>query len=122
MTEAEWLMSCSPRSLLFSLGERPALRKQVLFAAASWRLIWSHAEPCEREEIVVWERYADGLVPAEEVIAAREAYGGEGSGTSLEENPSWWAVLTAEDAAEQGAQAKCGDPENLEQEERWAAA
>src|SRR5262249_38668175 len=78
--------------------------------------------PCEREEISVWERYADGRATAEEVIAARQAYGEEGSGTSPEENPFWWAVLTAEDAAEQGAQALCGDPEDLEQEERWIAA
>ncbi len=121
MNEEEWQASDSPRSLLFAL-EGPTLRKQVLFAAACWRLIWGHAEPCEREEVAVWERFADGMATAEEVVAAREAYGGKGSGTAPTPTPPWWAILTAEDAAEQGAQAMCGDPRDLEGERQWSAA
>jgi hypothetical protein len=95
MTEAEWLVCCSPRELLLYLGNKVSLRKQMLFAVVCRRLIWTWLEDYERSETVVWEQYADGLATSDDVVAAREAYGGEGSAVEPEWNPPWWVIHAA---------------------------
>ncbi|OWK36546.1 hypothetical protein [Fimbriiglobus ruber] len=74
MTEAEWLASEDPKTMLDYVREKAGERKLRLFAAGCCIRVRSKTK-WERthQAILAAELYADGLMSAEEVAAARQA-------------------------------------------------
>jgi hypothetical protein len=74
MTEAEWLASDEPEEMLLHLSDTDGLsdRKARLFGCSCVRRVWDelHDERL-REATEVAERFADGLVSARQLAAAR---------------------------------------------------
>jgi hypothetical protein len=73
MTEAEWNTSTEPHKMLLALraSGRASDRKLRLFTCACCRLIWDFPnDERPRRAVAVAERYADGLAPSGEVLAA----------------------------------------------------
>ena len=81
MTDAAWLKCTNPVRMLAYLGSipayrpgRPTSRKLRLFACAAVRMFWAHlTDGSCRTAVEVAEQFADGLVGADELNAAREA-------------------------------------------------
>ncbi len=69
MTEAEWLKGSNPsRMLYFLMDNQPSQRKQRLFGCACCRRIWHLlTDQRSRRAVESAERWADGLVSAEEL-------------------------------------------------------
>ena len=68
MTEAEWLACKWPESMIKFLGTGASGRKLRLFAIASVRLVERRIQDLEcRAALLVFERYADGLVERAEL-------------------------------------------------------
>ena len=75
MTEADWLKCRKrPDMMLAYLAGRATDRKLRLYACACTRHVWPHlvAEDQSRQLVELHERYADGLVSREEVVAAAQ--------------------------------------------------
>jgi hypothetical protein len=72
MTEQKWLTETDPLALLRCLGDEASTRKLRLFACACCRQVW-HLLPDERWRgaVEAAERFADGLIGADEFAAAR---------------------------------------------------
>jgi hypothetical protein len=106
MTEEQWL-KCKkrPDTMLASVASRATERKLRLYACACTRHVWPHliAEDHSRELLELHERYADGLISREEVVAAgRPAWEAVGTGfdssvknRGKEETPEKRAVVVA---------------------------
>jgi hypothetical protein len=81
MTDAAWLKCSNPVRMLAYLGSipayrpgRPTSRKLRLFACAAVRMVWAQlTDGSCRMAVEVAEQFADGLVGADELNAAREA-------------------------------------------------
>jgi hypothetical protein len=72
MTEAEWLASADPQEMLVILPGKGSDRKLQLFACACCRRLWHLLqEDRHRQAVEVVERYADGLLSAEDVMHVR---------------------------------------------------
>ena len=70
MTEAEWLASNDPETMLSSLGKARD-RKLRLFACACCRRLWDEiGETAGRRKVTITEMYADGAVIEEQFLAA----------------------------------------------------
>jgi hypothetical protein len=71
MTEAEWLASAHPPSMLAALRGGASERKLRLYACACARLAWHLLiDDRSRAAVEVAERLADGQAPWEEAVAA----------------------------------------------------
>lgn len=74
MTEAEWLACSEPLPILRFLHGRASERKLRLFVVACCRAIWEgFRDMRSRAAVEVAERFADGLVSAEELRTAYQA-------------------------------------------------
>jgi hypothetical protein len=74
MTEAEWLASDNPRPMLDWLRARASDRKFRLFGCACCRGVWPLlTNESSRRAVEMAERYADGEVAVEQLIAAAAA-------------------------------------------------
>jgi hypothetical protein len=74
MTEADWLASTDPQTMLSFLWAKTSGRKLGLFAVACARRIWDLlTDERSRKVVDVAERYSDGLVGRRELDAARRA-------------------------------------------------
>jgi hypothetical protein len=74
MTEAEWLTGTDCRAMMRALRGRASDRKLRLFAAACWqRLRHLLQDGHLRWFLGLLEPHADGLVPPQEIAAARQA-------------------------------------------------
>jgi hypothetical protein len=83
MTEAEWLNCNDLDRLLSYLRDRVSARKFRLFAAACCRRVWDLLpDESSRGLVGVLEQYADGLVGARDLEAARR----------VSMNPAWYAT------------------------------
>lgn len=78
LTESEWLTCSDPTRMLdFLVPGTTSDRKLRLFACACCRRIWHLLpEAACRDAVELAERYADGVVAAEELVAAGEAFDG----------------------------------------------
>lgn len=75
MTDADWL-SCTtrPKAMLTAVRRRASGRKLQLLACGVCRLVWEHVpEPACRAAVAAAERFADGLLPADEFQAMMRA-------------------------------------------------
>ncbi len=71
MTELDWLLSDDPRPMLANLPHSTQ-RKLYLWCAACCRRVWDlFADANSRYAVVAAERYADGELTVEQLIAAR---------------------------------------------------
>ncbi len=76
MTEADWLSCTDPARMLAFLGDKVSSRKLRLFGCACCRRIWDLlADPRSRQAVETTRRFADGLVPARKLRAAKAAAG-----------------------------------------------
>jgi hypothetical protein len=73
MTEAEWLASTDPLTMLKHLGEGADKRKLRLFGCACARQIWPRLDEAGKRAVEVGERFADGRADGQELSAAAEA-------------------------------------------------
>jgi hypothetical protein len=75
MTEVEWLVSDTPKSMLSLLRDRglASERKMRLFSCAGCRRVWPLLGDQARSTVEVAERYADGAATDEEREAAQQA-------------------------------------------------
>src|SRR5436305_9091592 len=70
-TEASWLQSTTPGSLLLSLkGKRMPRQRRLLAVACCRRVLDLMADPESRRAVEVGERFADGAATAEELEKA----------------------------------------------------
>lgn len=103
MTEAEWLACTDPRVLLDHVRSRAGGRKLRLFACACARQVWAHlADPRSRAAVEAAERFADGGVPAAELLAAEAEAFEVARGADLRttvSDPAWSAARAAARAA-----------------------
>lgn len=68
MTQAEWLISTDPRSMLSFLRDKASDRKRRLFSVACCRRIWHlFRDQCACKAVEVAERYADGNATIKEL-------------------------------------------------------
>lgn len=75
MTDADWL-SCTtrPKAMLTAVRRRASGRKLQLLACGVCRLVWEHVpEPACKAAVAAAERFADGLLPADEFQAMARA-------------------------------------------------
>jgi hypothetical protein len=86
MTEGEWRRSTDPEAMLAFLLGRGSERKLRLFAVACSRRVWPGIDDLGRSAVEAAELYADGLLGAEELRAARLACRGAG------ERACWYAA------------------------------
>jgi hypothetical protein len=76
MNEAEWLACADPVPLLLFLPRTISDRKLRLFCCACCRAIWQQMKDRRsRAAVEAAERYADGLITADDLTAARDAAG-----------------------------------------------
>jgi hypothetical protein len=76
MTEAEWMACTDPTPMLDFLRGKASKRKFRFFACACWRRAWRLLTNEEdRNAVLVAERFADGLVSAEELPEAFDENG-----------------------------------------------
>ena len=74
MTEQEWLKGTQPRRMLDHIIEKASTRKRLLFSCASCRRVWDRINDDRgRHGVEIAEQFADGLVPAKELLQASEA-------------------------------------------------
>jgi hypothetical protein len=72
-TEFDWLTCPDPKKLCFFMRDRVSERKLRLVACACCRQVWGLLkDPRSRRAVEAAERYADGLLGAEELIAVGE--------------------------------------------------
>jgi hypothetical protein len=90
MTEQQWLASSDPDEMLGFLGARVSERKRRLFACACARRVWEFLSREGQKAVRVAEKYADGLIGAEELRRAHRR-----SGTSR--RSPWWRCLMGHD-------------------------
>jgi hypothetical protein len=117
MTEAEWLISVVPQKMRQHLEEstKGGERKMRLFAVACGRRVeqW-FVDPCQRSAVDVLERYADGIVSAEELRRSELLTGQIDEGhvalTADHEDRDQDALDAAFHTAQVVAQATCNDP------------
>jgi hypothetical protein len=93
--ESEWLACTDPLVLIQWEGPQATNRKLRLFACACCRLVWDRlTAPRTREAVEVAERFADGLVTAEDLLAAFRGVARDGSswtdlGWAARDTASW---------------------------------
>jgi hypothetical protein len=74
MTEAEWLACADPRKMLDELPGRVSSRKLRLLVCACCRRVWDLlADPRSQQAVELAERYADGLVGRDALVAGQRA-------------------------------------------------
>jgi hypothetical protein len=72
MTDAEWMTSTDPQTMLESVRGEVSERKLRLFAVACCRLVWHLlVDERSRKAVEVAERFADGGATQQEIEAAR---------------------------------------------------
>jgi hypothetical protein len=98
MTEAEWLRYFVPTGMLPGVSGRA--RKLRLFACATCRRLWFLlTDPRSRAAVEAAERFADGLIGAEELAAAAALAERAAWEAEQQQRHGWNAALTAARAA-----------------------
>jgi hypothetical protein len=116
MTETEWPTSADPQAMLSFLRGKASDRKLRLFACACCRRIWHLlTHPASVADVEISERYADGLIDAEELKRRQWANEVESSFNGLTDDPPWHAPavpawLVRADRVAQGVAREAIDP------------
>ena len=102
MTEADWLAASDPTPMLVFVRDKASDRKLRLFGCGCSRQAWSlQVSQATRAAVDAAEAFADGLLDAASLRAAREAAGGAQDRMALNEIPFNGQAISAARAGPQ---------------------